>query len=65
MHGGFHWSNMKGGVASGVNPRRFRVTCELFSVRTRRGFLKSQVVSKRVPFQRELDHQRKVEGIDD
>jgi hypothetical protein len=39
-------------VAAGVNPRRFRVTCKLFWLGVVEEFLKSQVVSKRVPFQR-------------
>jgi len=57
MHGGFHRSNVKRPIVAGVNSHRFRVICELFSALGRRGkFLKSQVVSDRVPFQRERDH---------
>ncbi len=57
-------------VAAAVNPRRFRVTCKLFWLGVVEGFLKSQVVSKRVPFQRVGKAESEIiknkrEGIDD
>ena len=38
------------GVASGVNPRRFRVICEFLWLGSGEDFLKSRIVPERIPF---------------
>jgi hypothetical protein len=52
MHGGFHRSNMKQPLSLARIRADFALICEFFSTRSRRGFLKVRIVSKRFLFER-------------
>ena len=52
MHGGFHRSNMKRPLSLARIRADFALISEFFSTRSRRGFLKVRIVSKRFLFER-------------